>query len=158
MGLRNRHWKQRFSEDAEFTWNKSLLWGGEQVQVGDPIPDDLRQNGNRLRRFWESGAIALSGFQAPDVSTGRVPEPEKEGEESPSSSFMNTLAAMGWKQSEAVETDTPSDAQKTGVVDWTKLTYFQKMKVARDLGYDGANMSKIDLEAYLEQHANGKSA
>lgn len=75
MALRNRHWKQRFSEGAQYVWNKSVLWMGEQVATGSLIPDDLRSNRNRLRRFWESGVIALADFVAPDVTTGQVPQP-----------------------------------------------------------------------------------
>ena len=72
MPLRARHWKQRFSDDAQFVWNKNTIWFGKDVKAGDPIPDALAADRARKRRFWEAGMISLNGFQAPDVVTGQL--------------------------------------------------------------------------------------
>ena len=53
-----RHWKQRFDENAKFIWRRSVLWEGESVKVGDPIPDSLANNRAKLRRFWQSQIMA----------------------------------------------------------------------------------------------------
>lgn len=66
-----RHWKQRFDKGAEFIWRRPLPWNGETVKAGSPIPDDLKNNLSKLRRFWESGVIELAQFEEPDVVTGQ---------------------------------------------------------------------------------------
>ncbi len=75
-----RHWKQEFDKHADFVWRKRLKWDKEMTVVGDPIPALLKDNPTKLRRFWESQSIELAGFEAPDVATGRVAEPEEEPE------------------------------------------------------------------------------
>jgi hypothetical protein len=70
---RLRHWKQRFQKDADFIWNKAVMWQGTQVKIGDKIPDILSNNTNKVRRFWEAGVISLMDFSEPDVLTGQVP-------------------------------------------------------------------------------------
>lgn len=75
---RMRHWKQQFSTKAEFVWNKPVTWAGEQVEIGAPIPDELKEDRNRLRRFWEAHVIQLAEFEDPDVlkgHTGDAPTP-----------------------------------------------------------------------------------
>ena len=69
-----RHWKQRYDKNAEFVWARVLVWQGEQVVPGEPIPEDLNSNKTKLRRFWESRVIQLAEFEDPDVATGEVPE------------------------------------------------------------------------------------
>ena len=72
-----RHWKQRFDKNAAFIWRKPVFWMGEEVKVADPIPEELANTPNKLRRFWESGIIELAEFEEPNVVSGRV-EPKVE--------------------------------------------------------------------------------
>lgn len=67
-----RHWKQRFHKDAEFIWRRPVIYAGESCRSGEPIPDILKGNKTKLRRFWESGTIELAQFEDPDVLTGQV--------------------------------------------------------------------------------------
>lgn len=68
---RLRHWKQKFRPGAEFVWAKCLLFGGALTVPGRKIPKKLSANRNKVRRFWDSGAIQLAKFIAPDVATGQ---------------------------------------------------------------------------------------
>jgi len=144
MSLRNRHWKQRFDPTAQFVWNKAMLWAGENVKVGDPIPDELKANDNRLRRFWESGAIQLAGFEAPDVTTGQAPEPEPEPEEDDPSHMNGPDEDL----SEEGADDSPAPDQDTA--NWRDLSYKAKLALARTYGLEGRNPGAEDLDAYLE--------
>lgn len=72
---RLRHWKQRFNQNAEFVWRKQMTFGGETVKPGQPIPQELKDNPVKLRRFWESRAIELAEFDEPNVATGVAAEP-----------------------------------------------------------------------------------
>lgn len=58
---RLRHWKQRYDKDAKFVWNKYLTWNGKRVEPGEPVPDKLLNDSNRLRRFWEARVVQLEG-------------------------------------------------------------------------------------------------
>lgn len=70
-----RHWKQRWNKNAEFVWRRRMKYAGEIVEPGDPIPQHLKDNPAKLRRFWESHAIELAEFDEPkNVLTGRSPE------------------------------------------------------------------------------------
>ncbi|UFK26765.1 hypothetical protein [Roseobacter phage RDJL6] len=75
-----RHWKQRFNHNAKFIWRRPIIWQGETVEVGTPIPEDLVKGRAKLRRFWEAGVIELAEFEDPDVVTGQEPEPVKDPE------------------------------------------------------------------------------
>lgn len=70
-----RHWKQRYDENADFVCRRPLFWKGKRYERGDPIPKDLKEMRGKLRRFWESGAIELAEFEAPDVLLGRAKRP-----------------------------------------------------------------------------------
>lgn len=68
-----RHWKQRFDKNAKFIWRRPIVFQGNKVREGDPIPQALENNPTKLRRFWESKVIELAEFAAPNVATGQVP-------------------------------------------------------------------------------------
>jgi hypothetical protein len=68
-----RHWKQRFDRGAKFIWRRAITWKGKPVVPGAVIPKELADNPTKLKRFWESSTIELAQFEAPDVSTGRLP-------------------------------------------------------------------------------------
>ena len=70
-----RHWKQRFNKNADFIWRRPIIWQGENMEPGDPIPEALATNPTKLRRFWESRVIELAEFEEPDVLTGQKPAP-----------------------------------------------------------------------------------
>jgi hypothetical protein len=76
-----RHWKQRFDKNAKFIWRKTLTWEGVPTVLGELIPVSMEENKNKLRRFWEAGAIELAEFEAPDVLTGRKAEKAEKAEE-----------------------------------------------------------------------------
>ncbi|MGB5810110.1 MAG: hypothetical protein WBG86_06240 [Polyangiales bacterium] len=67
---RLRHWKQRFNADAKFVWRKALTWHGKRMVPGELVSDEIIEQMGRtkLRRFWESHAIELHEFEAPDTS------------------------------------------------------------------------------------------
>lgn len=67
-----RHWKQRFDPGAQFIWRRAVIWNGEKVKLGSPVPQALLDQPTKLRRFWESSTIELAQFEAPDVQTGEV--------------------------------------------------------------------------------------
>lgn len=67
-----RHWKQRFDKNAAFVWRKGLVYQGQRIVLGAPIPKELADSPTKLRRFWESGTIELAEFDAPNVATGQV--------------------------------------------------------------------------------------
>lgn len=69
-----RHWKQRFNKNADFIWRRPIIWQGENMEPGDPIPEALAKNPTKLRRFWESRVIELAEFEEPDVLTGQKPQ------------------------------------------------------------------------------------
>lgn len=75
--IRRRHWKlkKRYDPDAKFVWVRPYRWDGVMPAPGDPIPESLFLNKNKLRNFWESGVIEMEGFQAPNVLTGRPDVP-----------------------------------------------------------------------------------
>lgn len=73
-----RHWKQRFQENAKFIWRRPVTWDSKDVKAGDPIPESLANNRNKLRRFWEAKVIELAEFEAPDVATGQAPVTDPE--------------------------------------------------------------------------------
>jgi len=62
---RLRHWKQQFNPNAKFIWNKPILWAGEYVKVGSPVPAKLLNIPIKLQRFWSAGVIELAEFEAP---------------------------------------------------------------------------------------------
>ena len=74
---RLRHWKQRFDKNAEFIWRRPTIAGGVTYEAGSPIPDVLKNNPAKLRRFWEAKRIELADFEAPNVATGVVEEEPK---------------------------------------------------------------------------------
>lgn len=65
---RLRHWKQQFDENAAFVWRRPLKWKGKTMKVGDKLSKRLIKEMGRakLRRFWESHAIELCDFSAPE--------------------------------------------------------------------------------------------
>jgi hypothetical protein len=67
-----RHWKQRFDKNAEFIWRRPTSYANKQYKPGDLIPDELKSNPTKLRRFWESTRIELAEFEDPNVLTGQV--------------------------------------------------------------------------------------
>lgn len=74
---RNRHWKQRFNEDADFVWRRTVKFGGQVFHAGDPVDKALFGGDARLRRvkllrFWHSHAIELANFEGRDAATGEV--------------------------------------------------------------------------------------
>lgn len=72
---RNRHWKQRFDESADFVWRRRITMNGRVFEPGDPVDKDLFPASVlrvKLRRFWEAGAIELAKFDRPDAKTGEV--------------------------------------------------------------------------------------
>lgn len=71
-----RHWKQRYDPNAKFICRRPMFWKGRRYERGEPIPDDLYEMKAKLRRFWESHAIEIAEFEAPDVALGRAKEPE----------------------------------------------------------------------------------
>lgn len=72
MGSKVRHWKERFRDDAEFVYVRSLnLGGGVFAKAGDPV-DREKFDLARLRFWWDSGVIRLRDFEAPNVLTGQV--------------------------------------------------------------------------------------
>ena len=71
-----RHWKQRYNKNAKFIFRRPIVFGGVDYKAGDPIPKELENNPAKVRRFWESQAIELAEFEAPNVATGQ-PEPEE---------------------------------------------------------------------------------
>ncbi len=83
-----RHWKQRFHKDAEFIWRRPLVYAGKSCAPGELIPDVLKVNASKLRRFWESGVIELAQFEDPDVLTGRV------AQSTPAEDMMRELARL----------------------------------------------------------------
>src|SRR5436190_24062010 len=56
---RVRHYMQRFEDVKTFVWSKSFLFAGRQVVAGDPVDVALFRR-DRLRRFWNAGAIQAS--------------------------------------------------------------------------------------------------
>lgn len=68
-----RHWKQRFDKNAKFIWRKAVKWQGKSVELGSEIPEDLKNNRTKLKRFWEAQVIELAEFEEPNVLTGQVP-------------------------------------------------------------------------------------
>lgn len=73
-----RHWKQQFDPNAKFIWRKNVLWEGNPIVPETEIPESLKNNPVKLKRFWEAGVIELYAFEEPDVLTGRVPEPKED--------------------------------------------------------------------------------
>lgn len=73
-----RHWKQQFDPNAKFIWRKNVLWEGAPIVPETEIPESLKNNPVKLKRFWEAGVIELYAFEEPDVLTGRVPEPAED--------------------------------------------------------------------------------
>lgn len=69
-----RHWKQRFDPNAAFICRRPMEWAEKQYDVGDEIPEGLRENRTKLRLFWEAHRIELAEFEMPDVTTGQVLE------------------------------------------------------------------------------------
>jgi hypothetical protein len=154
MGIRNRHWKQKYSKDAIFSWTKSVLWKGVQSVVGESIPDDLDKDRNKKKRFWETGYIELKDFIAPDVSTGRV-EPVVdiiEGAVGTSEESQDDSV----DQDQTIKTDDEgaeqaSDLVKEDTVNWRDLSYKDQLSLAREGGLEGRLPPKADLEAFLTE-------
>ena len=94
MAARLRHWRQHYRETARFVWRRSLLWGGKNTVIGDPVPADIRKD--KLKRLWDSGYIELR-----DHPLRRSPDPHARAEEA-------TEAA-----SPGLETHEPSPRPKT---------------------------------------------
>ncbi len=67
-----RHWKQQWDRDAEFVWRRYTRYAGKDCMPGDTIPDILKDNPTKLRRFWESQRIELALFEDPNVATGQA--------------------------------------------------------------------------------------
>jgi len=105
---RLRHWKQRFNKDAEFIFRRPMKFEGVNHQAGDPIPEVLFNNKTKLKRFWEAKAVELAEFEAPDVATGALPEPEVEQIDPPVSEEEPTDA-----EDEADDVSDADDAEST---------------------------------------------
>ena len=67
-----RHWKQQYDPNADFIFRRGLQYGPETFEPGDDIPQALKDNKGKLRRFWEAGWIELALFDEPNVATGQV--------------------------------------------------------------------------------------
>jgi len=69
-----RHWKQRYSFDADLIFARRMklgICGVQDVKAGDDVTDEMKAilGRNRLKLWWESKRIALKDF---DGDLGRV--------------------------------------------------------------------------------------
>ena len=67
---KSRHWKQKWNPNAEFVYRRSLKIGDGRgnyrtVCVGDDVDKELWGLA-KLKRLWESGAIEIKGWKAPE--------------------------------------------------------------------------------------------
>jgi len=62
-----RHWKQRYSFDADLIFSRTMklgICGVAVVKPGDPVTEEMKRilGRNRLRLWWESKRIELARF------------------------------------------------------------------------------------------------
>jgi len=62
-----RHWKQRYSFDADLIFARRMklgICGVQDVKAGDDVTDEMKAilGRNRLKLWWESKRIALKDF------------------------------------------------------------------------------------------------
>tara|TARA_R110000737_G_scaffold47134_4_gene67059 strand:+ start:18644 stop:19009 length:366 start_codon:yes stop_codon:yes gene_type:complete len=74
-----RHWKQRYSFDADLIFTRTMklgICGVATVHAGDSITPEMKAilGRNRLKLWWETKRIELANF---DGDLGRVVEPKK---------------------------------------------------------------------------------
>tara|TARA_R110000850_G_scaffold272752_2_gene408204 strand:+ start:18479 stop:18841 length:363 start_codon:yes stop_codon:yes gene_type:complete len=72
-----RHWKQRYSFDADLIFTRTMklgICGVQVVHAGDPVTPEMKSilGRNRLKLWWETKRIELANF---DGDLGRVVEP-----------------------------------------------------------------------------------